>query len=305
MIDPLHAPIRALALLLPVLAVPALAQNAALAPPDSAATETTVLTQAVSPPDTVAAAPASEVSAVRTGLLAGGATLLGAMELTRRTQDERRLVGPFDVEVEWAYARGADKLGHIYSTGVQAEAWAAGYRWAGHSPTASADLGAITAFAFMLHYEVLDGYGRREVFDPSDVVSNAVGAGLVALRPRVPALEAARLKLSYVPSGDPCDASCDYEGQTMWLAVTPRRVAPEAAWLPPWLAVAVGYGVREGSAAAGGFDEQHVTLALDLDPDGLPLSGRVWEAVRPVLRRVHLPSPGVRLTPRPSFVLAF
>ena len=252
-----------------------------------------------SPPDSAGRGP----SALRTGVVAAGGVALGALELTRRTQDDRRLVGPFDVRPEWAYADGADKLGHAYSTAVQAEAWAAGYRWAGHSRASAADWGAATAFAFMLHYEVLDGFGRRETFDPTDVAANAVGAGLVMARARVPALEAARLKLSYVPSGDPCDASCDYEGQTMWLAVTPGRLGADA--LPEWLGLAVGYGVRDGSVREGGFDEHHVTLALDLDLDGLGLSGPVWDVVAPVLRRVHLPSPGVRLTPRPQVVLAF
>ena len=237
--------------------------------------------------------------------VASGALGLAAVELTRRTQDDRRLTGPFDVRVEWAYADGADKLGHMISSGVQAEAYAAAYRLAGHSETSAATWGAATSFVWMLYYEVLDGYGRHETFDPSDVAANAVGAGLVAARARVPALEAARLKISYWPSGDTCDATCDYAGQTAWLAVTPRALAPEARWLPPWLNVAVGYGVREGSVAAGGFDENHVTLALDVEPAGLPLAGPVWEAVLPFLRRVHLPAPGVRLTPRPRVVLAY
>ncbi len=237
--------------------------------------------------------------------MASGAVALGVLETARRTQDDRRLTGPFDISAEWAYADGADKLGHMISSGVQAEAYAAAYQLAGHSETSAATWGAATSFAWMLYYEALDGYGRRETFDPTDLAANAVGAGLVAARAHVPALDAARLKISYWPSGDSCDATCDYGGQTAWLAVTPRALAPEAEWLPLWLNVAVGYGVREGSVSRGGFDENHVTLALDFEPAGLPLAGPVWEAVLPFLRRVHLPAPGVRLTPRPRFVLAY
>lgn len=235
----------------------------------------------------------------------GSAVVLGALETRRRTQDDRRLTGPFDVHVEWAYADGADKLGHLWATGIQAEAYAAAYRLAGHSPESAATWGAATSFAWMLHYEVLDGFGRREVFDPTDVAANAVGAGLVAARAYVPELEATRLKLSYWPSGDSCDATCDYGGQTAWLAVAPRTLAPETDWWPAWLGVAVGYGVRDGSVSLGGFEEHHVTLALDLEPDGLGLHGPIWEAVLPFARRVHLPSPGIRLSPRPTFVLAY
>ena len=206
--------------------------------------------------------------------------------------------------MEWSHSDGADKLGHWFSTGIQADVYSSAYRLAGHSREDAALWGAATSFAFMLHYEVLDGFGRREVFDPSDIVSNAVGAGLVAARAHMPELEAARLKLSYWPSGSACDATCDYAGQTAWLAVTPRTLAPDAQWLPPWLNVAVGYGVREGSVTRG-YAEHHVTLALDLEPGGLGLRGPVWEAVLPILQRIHLPSPGIRLTPRPSVVLAY
>ena len=96
-----------------------------------------------------------------TAAIGGTAVALGALETRRRSQDDRRLVGPFDVEVEWAYASGADKLGHIISTGAQAEGYATAYRLAGHSREAAATWGAATAFAWMLHYEVLDGLGRR------------------------------------------------------------------------------------------------------------------------------------------------
>ena len=279
---------------LPLLLLGILAASAASAQP-------TAETPAVA--DTLR--PAGGPSTWGTVAVASGAVALGVLETARRTQDDRRLTGPFDVEVEWAYAEGADKLGHMISSGVQAEGYAAAYRLAGHSRKSAATWGAATSFAWMLHYEILDGYGSREVFDPTDLAANAAGAGLVAARAYVPELEAARLKISYWPSGDSCDATCDYAGQTAWLAVNPRAFAPEAEWLPPWLNVALGYGVREGSVSLGGFEENHVTLALDFEPAGLPLAGPVWEAVLPFLQRVHLPAPGIRLTPRPSFVLAY
>lgn len=261
---------------------------------------------AAAQPDSIAVpADSASASPLGTSLVVGGAVALGALETRRRTQDARRLVGPFDVRAEWDYSDGADKLGHVWSTGIQAEGYAAAYRLAGHSRESAAVWGAATSFVWMLHYEVLDGFGRREVFDPTDVAANAVGAGMVAARAHVPELEAVRLKVSYWPSGDTCDATCDYGGQTAWLTVAPRLLVPEAEWWPEWLGVAVGYGVREGSVARGGFDENHVTLALDLEPGGLGLRGPVWDTVLPFARRVHLPSPGLRLTPRPRLVLAY
>src|SRR5690606_8376861 len=164
-----------------------------------------------------------------------------------------------------------------------------------HSTRVAALLGAATAFAGMLWYETLDGFDLGVGFSPPDLAANGVGAGLVAARAYLPALDAVRLKWSYWPSGDLCDPSCDYEGQTAWITVNPHALAPEAArrHLPPWLNVAAGYGARGGEVRTG-FEESIVYLGLDLEPAGLPLSGPVWERVLPLLRLVHLPAPALR-----------
>jgi hypothetical protein len=80
--------------------------------------------------------------------------------------------------------------------------------------------------------------------------------------------------------------------------VNPHALAPEAARrvLPAWLNLAVGYGVREGDVRAG-FAERVVYVGLDLEPAGLPIRGRVWDALVPWLRLVHLPAPALRLSP--------
>jgi hypothetical protein len=226
-----------------------------------------------------------------------GAAFAGYEWVRRRYLDPRD-AGPFVVEYDWAYARGADKAGHAFSTGVQAEAWAAACRWAGHDERTAAVLGAAAGFTGMFYYEVLDGFDRGVGFSPPDLAANGVGAGLVAARAYWPTLDAVRLKWSYWPSGDDCDASCDYEGQTTWLALNPRRLAPDAAkrYLPPWLNVAVGYGAREGDVRTG-FDESVIYVGLDLEPGGLPFRGKVWDALVPVLRHVHFPAPALRLSP--------
>ncbi|HLT47124.1 MAG TPA: DUF2279 domain-containing protein [Rubricoccaceae bacterium] len=253
------------------------------------------------PPDSLAVPFWRAAPTPRTGrtlaVLGAGAGAAG-YEWTRRRYLQPRPAAPFEVDYDWGYARWADKLGHAFSTGLQAEAWASAYRWAGHDGRTAAVLGAATGFAGMLYYEVLDGFDRGVGFSPPDVAANGVGAGLVAARAYWPALGAVRLKWSYWPSGDACDASCDYEGQTTWLAVNPHALAPEAArrYLPPWLSVAAGYGAREGDVRTG-FAEGVVFVGLDLEPAGLPLRGKVWNALVPILRHVHFPAPALRLSP--------
>ncbi len=248
--------------------------------------------------DTVAASllrRAPAFSTGRTAAVLGAGVALAVGETFRRTQDDRRLTGPFTVEADWGYARWADKLGHVYTSGFFTRQFRAAYRWAGMSERDARLAGGASGFGALLYYEMLDGFGRNESFSPPDMAANAVGAGLETLRPVVPALQALTLKMSYWPSGDGCDAGCDYEGQTAWLAVNPRRLAPGSG-LPPWLSVAVGYGARDGDIHEG-FAQSAVYVGLDLEPAGLPFRGPLWEAMLPVLRYVHFPAPALRLAP--------
>jgi hypothetical protein len=243
----------------------------------------------------------------RTAAVLGAGVGAASYEWVRRRHLDPRAAAPFTVAYDWDYARWADKLGHAFSTGVQAELWTSAYRWAGHPPKSAAALGAATGFAGMLYYETLDGFDGGVGFSPPDLAANGVGAGLVAARAYVPALDAVRLKWSYWPSGDACDASCDYEGQTMWLAVNPHALAPDAAkrYLPPWLNVAAGYGARGGDVRTG-FEQGAFYVGLDFEPAGLPFRGKVWDGLVPWLRRVHFPAPALRLSPSVGFeVLAY
>ena len=246
--------------------------------------------------------PAAEPQFLRTTAVVGVGTGFAVGELFRRTQDNRRLTGPFTVENDWSYTRWADKFGHVFFTHYMSQSFAAGYRWAGYDGRKAAVLGAASGFTGMLYYEVLDGFGRFENFSPIDVAANGIGAGLFAGRAYIPALEHMHLKMSFWPSGDDCDYTCDYEGQTAWVTVNPHGLAPESAqrYLPPWLNLAVGYGARDSDVRFG-YQESVVYVGIDFEPAGLPIEGKVWEALVPWLQFVHLPAPALRLSPDVGF----
>ncbi len=245
---------------------------------------------------------AEEPELLRTTAIFGIGAGFAVGELFRRTQDNRRLTGPFTVENDWSYARSADKFGHVFFTQYMAQTFALGYRWAGYDDREAAVLGAASGFTGMLYYEVLDGFGRVESFSPIDVAANSIGAGLFAGRAYMPALEHIRVKISYWPSGDTCDYTCDYEGQTAWVTANPHGLAPTSArrYLPPWLNLAVGYGARNGDVQFG-YDDSAVYVGLDFEPAGLPLKGKVWDAIVPWLQLVHFPAPAFRLSPDAGF----
>ena len=245
---------------------------------------------------------APEPSTLRTTAVLGVGVATAIGELSRRKQDERRLTGPFTVENDWSYSRSADKFGHVFFTHYMSQAFDAGFRWAGYDERKSAVLGAAAGFTGMLYYEVLDGFGSQENFSPIDVAANGIGAGLYASRAYIPAMQHIHLKMSYWPSGDTCDYTCDYEGQTAWITANPNGLLPDTplGHLPPWLNLAVGYGAREGDIRFG-FQESVVYFGLDFEPAGLPIEGKVWDALLPWIQFVHFPGPALRLSPDVGF----
>jgi hypothetical protein len=239
--------------------------------------------------------------ATLTGVSAGAA--LAVMETQRRRWWQERSPH-FRVSNDWGYVRWADKLGHFYAAALQTRVYRTSFRWAGLPERQARLWGAVGGFTNQLYYEILDGYGPQWGFSPGDVLFNTLGVYFATAQADDPALDAFFFKASYWPSGwegkNPMD---DYAGQTYWLTINPHALAPDAAKrvLPPWLNLAVGYGARDRD------DNDFLTTSLvyaglDLEPAGLPIEGKVWDRLVPILRHVHLPFPAVRLTPDPTFL---
>ncbi len=302
-----------LVLLVLCLALPVRAQKAAepvLVLPDSVhlfLPDTTSLAT----PDTSKWAPTPEaeprlnywrITAV-TGLsVAGG---LGVLETQRRRWWADR--NPrFRILNDWEYVRWADKAGHVYSSSLFTRFYRSSFRWAGLSDRDAALWGAGAAWTQMFYYEVLDGFGPQWGFSPGDLAANTVGVGFTTAKEFVPALEPFTVKASYWPSGwEGKNFTDDYAGQTLWLTANLHGLAPDGALkdaLPEWLNLAVGYGARD-------LDEleflttSYVYLAFDIEPTILPFEGKVWDTITGWLHYGHFPAPGIRLTPRPAFVL--
>ncbi|MDX1420957.1 MAG: DUF2279 domain-containing protein [Rubricoccaceae bacterium] len=248
---------------------------------------------------------AAPVSAWRVAALAGATvgSAVVVLEAQRRRWWQDRSPR-FRVANDWAYVRWADKVGHVYSSAIQTRIYRSTLRWAGVPEPEARLWGAVGGFANMLFYEILDGFGPQWGFSPGDAVANTLGVVLATAQADDPAFDAFFLKMSYWPSGwEGKNLTDDYAGQTFWLTANPHRLAPEAAkpFLPPWLNVAAGYGARDRDALDF-LTTSVVYLGVDLEPAGLPFRGKVWDALVPILRHVHVPGPAVRLTPDPAFV---
>lgn len=233
-------------------------------------------------------------------LATGGAAM--ATQYNRWWKDNG---GRFRFREDWRYVLWTDKLGHAYTGQIHALFYGNAFEWAGLETGTARAVGAGVAWANMLIYEVMDGFGPQWGFSTGDLLFNTLGVGYQYARWYVPAVEATRFKMSYWPSGwDDRLLVDDYMGQVYWLTLGARAVTPDA-WhgvVPPWLNLAVGYGARD----LGAYDflqTPYVYLGLDFAPSQLGLDHPVWNIVAGIFDYVHLPAPAIRLTPRPALVL--
>ena len=240
-----------------------------------------------------------------------GTAALAAMETQRRRWWDERT--EFKVQNDWGYVLGSDKFGHFFSSSFLTRFYRASFQWAGLSKAQAGHWGAGTAYASMLYYETLDGFGPQWGFDFTDLLFNTLGVGFQYAQWHWTPLEAFALKASYWPSGwitqtgegkNPLD---DYPGHTWWVTANPHHLGASA--FPKWINLAVGYKATDPEAEDPSrydfLNTPNLYVGLDWEIAGLPIDHPVWNAAVPWLRYVHLPAPAIRLTPRPRLVLAY
>ncbi len=254
-------------------------------------------------PDTV------EVSTVRLvivgGALAGTMAGIHIYQQSGWWKDNRR---SFHFREDLTYGMSVDKLGHFYGANVAAFVFSRSFQWAGIRERPSLFLGAGCSILFQTYIEVQDGFSAWG-FDRVDYAANVAGAFYPVAQYFVPFLRDFNFKFSYHPSplinegggigfrGQKHIMFDDYEGQTIWLSVSVNNLLPrsvEPFW-PDWLALAVGYGVRD---VASPDPYSIVILSLDYDMTRI-IPPNTWflRTVGEALNFIHFPAPAVQISP--------
>jgi hypothetical protein len=210
--------------------------------------------------------------------------------------------GSFQFADDTAKTLGADKLGHLYFTYLGADLVGRALIWAGLEPSKAFLYSGIGSFAFQLYVEIEDAFHPELGFSAGDFVADAVGGAYPWLQNEYPPLRHVRFKWNFVKSdrfkqGSHRTVIDDYESQYYWLSANLKELFPEIIpkFWPSFLAVAVGYGVKNLGRPGGGDREFYV--ALDYDFSQLPGEGSFLAAVKHAFNYFHLPSPTIRLTP--------
>ncbi len=214
----------------------------------------------------------------------------------------------FHVQEDLDYGLWVDKLGHFYGASVMTFIMSKSLEWANLSPEQSIWYGATGAVLFQTYVEVQDGFSAWG-FDRVDFAANVAGALYPVAQFYWPPLKDFNMKFSYHPSdlinqpggvgfqGQKHILFDDYEGQTLWLSVYVNSLLPgsvESLW-PDWLAVAVGYGVRD---VATPDPYSIVMLSLDYDLTKIiPQDTAFLRLLSEALNFIHWPAPAVRISP--------
>ena len=219
-----------------------------------------------------------------------------------------------DFHVTWdtKYALGIDKFGHFFASGFLAHTFASTVEAANVDVFTSAWIGAAIAFSYEMFVEIEDGFGPNWGFSPGDAIADFFGPAYYVAQHYFPILQNFQPRVSYWPSEKFLEGDTkaividDYEGQTFWLAMRVNNLLPRdwAEYWPSWLMISLGTSARELDGAGGGYREYYV--ALDFDPDYIPIHGRFAQFIKNTLNYLHFPMPGIRITPNAAaFAIVF
>ncbi len=235
----------------------------------------------------------------------------------------KQKLASFNDSKEWLQM---DKMGHIFSTYLEARTSQALWKWSGVEHTKSVLLGGAFALAYQTSFELLDGVSAEYGFSWADMAANALGAGLFIsqelawkeqrIQPKVsysrqhyePVL-LPRINNLYGTVGTELFLK-DYNGQTHWYSANIKSFFKKSNF-PSWLNIAVGIGAtgmlggfeNKWKDAAGNtvtrFDikrQRQYYIAPDIDFTKIKTKKKGLKVLFHVLNLVKFPAPGFELT---------
>ncbi len=236
------------------------------------------------------------------GTVAAGVTAVHLYQQNAWWKDHRTR---FHVREDLEYACNVDKVGHLYGASVMTFVLSKSLQWANMDEPRSLIWGAVGSTLFQTYIEIEDGFSTYWGFDRVDYAANLVGAWYPVLQHEFPVLQDFQFRFSYYPKNPGAPTAIpgqtktifdDYEGQTVWLSVTPGGLLPEGSnWWPKFLGIAVGMAVRDNHSS-----DRYLTwyIAPELDMRHIiPRDTWFLKTLGEALNYIHFPMPAVRISP--------
>jgi len=224
----------------------------------------------------------------------------------------------FDDSDEWL---GMDKAGHAL-TAYQISRYGYGIlRWTGLEERKSMWWSSGVSLLFLTNVEVFDAYSKGWGFSWSDFAANVSGAGLFVGQELLWQEQRMMLKFSYSESGfaeyrpELLGSSAlekilkDYNGQTVWLSVSPGSFLKNENVLPPWLCLSFGYGgqnmlggssnpeLNDGGEALPELNRyRQYYMSLDVDLTKIKTKSRFLKSVFSTFAILKVPAPTIEVS---------
>ena len=212
----------------------------------------------------------------------------------------------FNDSREW---KQMDKLGHMFSAFQLSRTLTKGFEWSGINSSKSAIWGSIMGFGLMIPIELLDGYSSQYGASSSDILADALGAGLFLGQSLLWDDVRIHMKYSYSRSGiaqyrpDVLGKNGqeqwlkDYNGQTYWLSFDMYKLVHMK---PKWLNFALGYGVNNMVNANGTATEnfpyesyRQYYLGIDINISHMQSKSKLINTMLFFVNMIRLPAPAV------------
>lgn len=197
---------------------------------------------------------------VRTVAIANGvgySAIMVGLNAAWYSQYARSGFHTFDDNKEWLQV---DKVGHMYSAYIESRTSMELWRWTGISRKKRIWFGGLSGAAYQTVIEVLDGFSSEWGWSWGDFSTNIIGSATLISQELAWDDQRIKIKFSF-HKNDYHDAELnaradkiygktlgerfikDYNAQTYWASANLKAFLPESN-LPPWLAIAVGYGAN-------------------------------------------------------------
>lgn len=205
-----------------------------------------------------------------------------------------------------------DKFGHAYTAYIFGKAGYKALMWTGIDRKKAIWFGGSYGFLFLTSVEILDGHYSAWGASTTDMLANALGAGVFISQQLAFKSQVLTMKFSYNPSplaqyrpdqlgeGNIERIIKDYNGQTYWASVNYRSVFKNQRIIPKWLNIAGGYGAY---GMLGGTENpvnlpeveryRKYLISLDVDFDRIKTKSKFVKSVFFFLNLIKVPFPTV------------
>lgn len=200
------------------------------------------------------------------------------------------------------YSLGVDKLGHFYTSYYYYQAVNELMTLAKYNEKTKTIISIALPMIWAVSIEMGDGFSPFG-FSFEDLTANTLGVTYGVLQRNIKPLQYFKFKMSYYPTAGYINnnfrnwvLSDDYSGHIYWLTFDMHNLVSNnyKKYFPPFLNLAIGYGVDNYGTYASGPMENKFCIGLDWNLGSIKSKNKYIITTRNLLDYIHFTALGIR-----------